>query len=471
MAGVLRENSSIFSFLLRLWDVGLIFLVSFLAFQLYLKEYLGHPAVYSDYKYPVIAGLILSAFTLYLSGLYRPWRGEHILNEVRVITAAVAAIFLGLAVISVMTKTSALYSRVWFGLWCTLSWSALVLSRLVLRSFLSWVRSEGLNYRKIAIVGSGDMGAQVIERIAVSPWAGLKIVGVFGDIEVPARYQEKDVFHCLDHRNVIEFVNDNEIDQVWIAMPLSGKEIIDDVLHQLRHSTVDIRYIPDVLSFRMINHSISEVAGLPVVNLSVTPMDGVNGLVKEIEDRFLGLIIFILILPLMIVISIAVKFGSPGPILFKQLRHGWDGRPIKVYKFRTMVCHTEPEGVVSQATENDCRVTRVGRFLRKTSLDELPQFFNVLQGRMSIVGPRPHALEHNMKYMDQIDGYMQRHKVKPGITGWAQINGYRGQTDTLEKMRKRIEYDLFYIENWSLSFDLRIILMTIFKGFVDKNAY
>ena len=167
----------------------------------------------------------------------------------------------------------------------------------------------------------------------------------------------------------------------------------------------------------------------------------------------------------------AVKISSPGPIFFKQMRHGWDGKPIKVYKFRTMVVHDEEEGRVSQAGQGDTRITRLGAFLRRTSLDELPQFFNVLQGRMSIVGPRPHALIHNEEYKEQIDAYMLRHKVKPGITGWAQINGWRGETDTLEKMKKRIEYDLYYIEHWSLWFDLKIILLTLLKGFVHKNAY
>jgi exopolysaccharide biosynthesis polyprenyl glycosylphosphotransferase len=163
--------------------------------------------------------------------------------------------------------------------------------------------------------------------------------------------------------------------------------------------------------------------------------------------------------------------SSRGPIIFKQLRHGWDGKPVKIYKFRTMAVHKEAPGCVTQASKNDARVTKFGAFLRATSLDELPQFINVIQGRMSIVGPRPHALEHNEQYKDQIDDYMKRHKVKPGITGWAQINGWRGETDTLDKMKKRVEYDLYYIENWSLWFDLKIIVRTLFTGFAHKNAY
>ncbi|HEY3488101.1 MAG TPA: undecaprenyl-phosphate glucose phosphotransferase [Gammaproteobacteria bacterium] len=254
-------------------------------------------------------------------------------------------------------------------------------------------------------------------------------------------------------------------------MPFSEEKRLESVLHELRHATVDIRYVPDIFGFRLLNHSIVDIAGLPVLNLSVTPMDGLNRCIKWLEDWVGASIILLLISPLLLIIAIGIKLSSPGPILFKQLRHGWDGRPIRVYKFRTMVCHTEDEGVITQASPNDKRVTKFGAFLRRTSLDELPQFFNVLQGRMSIVGPRPHAIEHNHEYMEQIDGYMLRHKVKPGITGWAQINGYRGETKTLEEMKKRVEYDLFYIENWSLWFDVRIICLTFLKGFIHRNAY
>ena len=196
-----------------------------------------------------------------------------------------------------------------------------------------------------------------------------------------------------------------------------------------------------------------------------------NRLVKALEDRVLALLIIIGISPLLLLIALLVKCTSRGPIFFKQLRHGWDGHIIKIYKFRTMYQHYEEGGKVTQASLNDQRITPFGRFLRRTSLDELPQFINVLQGRMSIVGPRPHAVSHNEFYKDSIKAYMQRHKVKPGITGWAQINGWRGETETLEKMEKRVEYDLFYIEHWSLAFDLKIILLTFFQGFFNKNAY
>jgi putative colanic acid biosynthesis UDP-glucose lipid carrier transferase len=239
----------------------------------------------------------------------------------------------------------------------------------------------------------------------------------------------------------------------------------------LRHHTISIRFVLDIFGLDLLSHSISDLAGFPMLNLNASPMVGVNRMVKALEDRIIAFFILIFISPILLGIAISVKLTSKGPVLFKQLRHGWDGRIIKVYKFRTMYVHQETHGKVTQATQNDKRITRLGKFLRRTSLDELPQFFNVLQGRMSIVGPRPHAIEHNEFYKDSIKAYMQRHKVKPGITGWAQVNGWRGETDHLGKMEKRVEYDLFYIENWSLGLDLKIIFLTIFQGFFHKNAY
>jgi putative colanic acid biosynthesis UDP-glucose lipid carrier transferase len=200
-------------------------------------------------------------------------------------------------------------------------------------------------------------------------------------------------------------------------------------------------------------------------------MRGMNRIIKAIEDRVIASIILLLISPILLIIAIGVKCSSRGSILFKQQRLGWDGCIIKVYKFRTMFEHTEVAEQVTQATMNDKRITPLGKILRRTSLDELPQFINVLQGRMSIVGPRPHALAHNELYKDSIHTYMHRHHVKPGITGWAQVNGWRGETDTLTKMQKRIEYDLYYINNWSLGFDLKIIVLTLFHGFLNRNAY
>ena len=242
-----------------------------------------------------------------------------------------------------------------------------------------------------------------------------------------------------------------------------------ELIKALTDTTCLVILIPDVFTFNILQSRTEEVNGIPVVPIFETPLNGINMVLKRLEDIILSLVILTLISPILLIISLCVKLTSHGPVIFKQTRYGMDGKPIKVWKFRTMVVMENDN--VTQATKNDVRVTKVGRFLRRTSLDELPQFFNVLFGGMSIVGPRPHAVIHNEQYRSLIEGYMLRHKVKPGITGWAQINGWRGETDTLEKMEKRVEYDLEYIRECSIWLDIRIIFLTIFKGFIGKTAY
>ena len=252
---------------------------------------------------------------------------------------------------------------------------------------------------------------------------------------------------------------------------MSESAQISRIIELLRHSTAEIKFVPDLFGFELLNHSVERVAGLSVINLRNNPFDGEMRLLKAIEDRVLAFLILILISPVLLFVALGVKLSSPGPVLFKQKRHGRDGEVIEVWKFRSMKVHAEEAGKVTQATKGDSRVTKFGAFIRRTSLDELPQFFNVLQGRMSIIGPRPHAIAHNDHYKSIVQDYMQRHRMKPGISGWAQVNGLRGETDTLEKMRMRVEYDLHYMQNWSLWLDLKIIAMSILKGFVAKTAY
>jgi putative colanic acid biosynthesis UDP-glucose lipid carrier transferase len=242
------------------------------------------------------------------------------------------------------------------------------------------------------------------------------------------------------------------------------------LLDELRDTTASVYFAPDIFTFDLIQARVDEVAGIPVVAVCETPFYGLSGMLKRASDIVLAGIILLLILPLMAAIAVGVKMGSPGPVLFKQRRYGLDGEEIVVYKFRSMTV-SEDGAVVTQARKNDKRVTPFGAFLRKSSLDELPQFINVLQGRMSIVGPRPHAVAHNEQYRKRIKGYMLRHKVKPGITGWAQVNGLRGETETLDKMQARVAHDIDYLRNWSLMFDLMIIAKTVLVVFRDRNAY
>ena len=283
----------------------------------------------------------------------------------------------------------------------------------------------------------------------------------------------KDIPIVQPEKGVERLLSDGreEVDEIWFALPLSAEARIREILGMLRHSTVTIRMVPDIFGNQLFTYTMTEVAGLLILNLSATPMNSFNRIVKHLEDYVVSIVILLLASPLMVLIALGVKLSSKGPVIYKQPRHGLDGTPFNIYKFRTMVPHEESGNQVTQAKKQDRRITPLGRFLRRTSLDELPQFINVLKGDMSVVGPRPHAVQHNRYYMERVDAYMQRHKVKPGITGWAQIQGWRGETDTLEKMERRVECDLFYIDNWSLLFDLKIIVITAFKGLMGRNAY
>ncbi|WP_241627780.1 undecaprenyl-phosphate glucose phosphotransferase, partial [Rosenbergiella epipactidis] len=257
---------------------------------------------------------------------------------------------------------------------------------------------------------------------------------------------------------------------VYLVLNTTDFEQINWFVDKLSDTTCSVYYVPDVSTYNILHSRFEEINGIPVLSIFDTPLSGLNRVVKRLEDILLSSIILLLISPLLILLAFLVKISSPGPIIFKQNRYGIDGKPICIWKFRTM--HFSPtDSQIKQAIKNDPRVTKIGAFLRKSSLDELPQFINVLTGSMSIVGPRPHAISHNEEYRLLIDGYMLRHKVKPGITGLAQVNGWRGETETLDKMEKRIEFDLIYIRHWSLLLDIKIIFRTIFNGFFGKNAY
>jgi putative colanic acid biosynthesis UDP-glucose lipid carrier transferase len=295
---------------------------------------------------------------------------------------------------------------------------------------------------------------------------GVRFVGYFDD-RGGSRINEK-VLGPLSALG--DYVRANNVEVIYIALPMASQPRILKILEELHDTTASIYFVPDIFVFDLIQARVDSIADLPVVAVCETPFYGFNGLIKRVSDFVLAGTILVLIAPLLVAIAIGVKLSSPGPILFKQRRYGVDGRKIVVYKFRTMTV-AEDGDVVRQATRNDARVTRLGALLRKTSLDELPQFINVLQGRMSVVGPRPHAVAHNELYRKLIRGYMIRHKVRPGITGLAQVNGFRGETETVDKMKGRIEYDLAYLRNWSVLLDLQIVLKTVVVVLRKQNAY
>jgi putative colanic acid biosynthesis UDP-glucose lipid carrier transferase len=261
------------------------------------------------------------------------------------------------------------------------------------------------------------------------------------------------------------------IDQVWVAVDEVNLEELRGSVEAMSELPYELRVVPDGVISTLCEMPVSTAAGLLTVELSSSPTTAVDRVLKALEDRVLGAIVAVLVVPVLLVIAVLVRIDSAGPVLFRQKRHGWNGEEITIFKFRTMYLHQDVPGTVTQATKADARVTRIGRWLRKTSLDELPQIINVLMGNMSLVGPRPHATEHNELYVNIIRNYMHRHRVKPGITGWAQVNGYRGETDTQEKMQRRVEYDLYYIEHWSIGFDLVILTLTLVRGLTSPQAY
>lgn len=324
--------------------------------------------------------------------------------------------------------------------------------------------------RRAVIVGGNEAGERLARRLQNNECLLTDFLGYFDDRE-PMRMFAAARAQFLGHTSALQdYVRNHRVDVVYISLPISQKDRISALLNVLKDSTASVYVVPDIFTYDLIQARIDQIGSIPVIAILETPFTSINAINKRLSDIVLATLILVLIAPLMLVITLAVKLSSPGPVIFKQRRHGLNGEEIIVYKFRSMkVCEDGED--IRQARRDDDRVTPIGRFLRKTSLDELPQFINVLQGRMSIVGPRPHAVAHNELYRKLVSGYMLRHKAKPGITGWAQVNGLRGETETLDKMAARIQYDLDYLRNWSLSLDLLIILKTIWLVFRDARAY
>jgi putative colanic acid biosynthesis UDP-glucose lipid carrier transferase len=406
------------------------------------------------------------------NGLYFSWRGQSIINEVKTVFITWLVVMGALLCVVFVFELSQAYGGGVMVAWSLAVPVAISFYRVSARIVLREMRRTGINTRKVAIVGAKEPGVTLAQSILQSPWMGMNIVGFYDNrVSIGSHPLEKEKIQVLGD---IEFLKEQaragEFDDIYIALPMREEETIKDLVEYLANSSCCVHIVPDVFTFKMLNARSREIGGLPVVSVYDTPFDSFDAVIKRTEDVVLSSIILCLIAIPMLFIAVAVKFTSPGTAIFKQRRYGINGEEIMVWKFRSMSTCDNGD-VVVQATKNDARMTKVGAFIRKTSLDELPQFINVLQGKMSIVGPRPHAVAHNELYRDQISGYMQRHLVKPGITGWAQVNGWRGETDTIRKMEKRIEFDLFYIRNWSIWLDLKIVFVTVFKGFMNTSAY
>lgn len=461
--GMIHQYGFGLSIIHRTLDALIIFLALFLCAKAYGVTISSH--------YQLAGFVAISGFLFFAEwhALYSSWRVDSVKDEIWRIISIWSLTFFVLLALAFISKSSIQFSRVTIIVWGLTTPVALVLERMILRYSLRRIRKVGKNSRTVAIAGGGKVGARLEEIIDNSPWMGLRIHGIYGD-ETVVSDSNMTKRTCQKIEMLLQAVHDREVDCVYITYPMQQEEKIRHLVECLSDSTASVHVVPDVFVSDLFKARWSRLGEVPLVSVYESPIYGISVLLKRLEDIILGSLILLMISPLMILIALAVKLTSSGPIIFKQRRYGLNGQIIEVWKFRSMSV-TEDGGHVPQAQRNDPRITPLGSFLRKTSLDELPQFINVLQGRMSIVGPRPHAVAHNEQYRKLIHGYMLRHKVKPGITGWAQVNGWRGETETVDKMEMRVQFDLEYINNWSVWLDIKIIAMTIFGGMRGKNAY
>ena len=412
-----------------------------------------------EYKFLGFATAMLMLVIYRWSGVFHRYAGG-VVSALRLAWAwilVLGALFL----VSALIGSGPAYSPVLLGAWAVVALAGQIVLQMLSR-FLSnlWQRHLQVNMPAI-VVGSSQVARHLAESINRNPFLPEFVAGVVDDPAYTARWPAGEIPVLGNLADLQDLVRDLKVDRIYIAMPMARLSDVAELQSELLKQNVDIIWAPDITGLDLINPCVREIAGVPLISLSESPLSsGGRAFMKSMMDVFFATALLVVLAPLMVAIAAAIKMTSKGPVFFKQQRHGWDGEPFEVWKFRSMVVHEVEGNVVVQATTDDARVTSVGRFIRRSSLDELPQLFNVLSGRMSLVGPRPHAVAHNVLYSKLIMAYTARHRVKPGITGLAQVRGHRGETDSVEKMQQRVHLDLEYINNWSLRLDLMILLRT-----------
>ena len=447
MKSFLHPHNDEFSLVARFCDVLIIWLAFYFLQSVFNVK---HSEIY------ITASLLAGVYYLIIAEVVSAFRYPRLGNYADMIEKIIVAWVLTcllLIVSAALSKTSSEFSRLTLVSWFCCTPILLVAERILITKLLNSFYKHSNLSRSYVILGEAKLTEGLPDKISTATASKLNLVAQFSNLD-----------------ELLVFIKDHPVDYVFLAYASSDQHKINAAILALQDSAASTYLIPDLLLTDFLGSRWIMMGNVPLIIINDHPFYGGQWALKKVEDLILGPFFLICFLPLMLVIAGFIKISSPGPVLFTQRRHGLNGEVIKIYKFRTMTTMDDGNQIV-QATKNDERVTPIGKFLRRTSLDELPQFFNVLQGNMSVVGPRPHALAHNEYYRQLIDGYMQRHKVKPGITGWAQINGLRGETDTIEKMRMRVEYDLYYINHWSLGLDLKIILLTAIKGLGGKTVY
>jgi len=453
----------------RLLDVVLVLVGAAIASHIRFEDVTQHNIDYAFVAFS--AAFALALFPAF--GVYVSWRGRSKIGLAGQVSLAWITVQICSLVLMFTVHRSDFVSRLWFAYWTGSTGALMIAARVSVHRLLARVRQSGLDLRKVAVVGRGAHAAALVSKIDGCTEAGFRTAAVL-DVS-PEGFAVTGVARAVPEFNDLHafaaYIRAQDVHELWLALPLSEEHTIYECVKELRDDLINIRFMPDLRSLAMFESSMIDLLGVPAINLVASPLSPTSQLQKEMFDRLFAALALVSLSPLLLAIAIAIKLSSRGPVIFKQKRKGADGRVFTIYKFRSMRIHIEKSGCVSQATRHDPRVTRVGAFLRRASLDELPQFFNVLRGDMSVVGPRPHALEHDDLYQKVVAGYIQRYRIKPGITGWAQINGFRGETDRIEKMERRVEHDLYYLGNWSFALDMRIIAATIVKGLVHNNAY
>ena len=474
---ILKRRGSISTAVQAVVDVVAVMTLSLLLIQ----KHIG--TVTTPYSVLLLLLAMVMVFAYNQFGVYRS--NSSFTRKALTLFKAWSLTFGFLLVVGFVTKQTDVFSRLLLGQLFIAGYLLQVFLQYLSREIQIRVMVHALPAENVLIVGTGKLASYLQNKISGNPWLNQKVVGC---LELPSAAQgsearagatlyESSDFASLRELNIIgpldqmlSIIERHDVRTVYFAIPLGESDLIENLYFQLLDRHVSVHWVPDIFSLLLVNHSVREIAGLPVLTLSETPLTGTRLLLKALEDRILGLLILVIISPVLLIIAAAIKLDSQGPVFFRQARMGWSGRVFHIWKFRSMYVHQPEAGVIRQATRNDPRVTRVGAFLRKTSLDELPQVFNVLMGEMSLVGPRPHAVQHDELYSKGINAYFARHNIKPGITGLAQVRGLRGETTDIERMQARIEADIEYINNWSLWLDFSILLRTL-GALTGKNAY
>ncbi|MCQ8103168.1 undecaprenyl-phosphate glucose phosphotransferase [Methylomonas sp. SURF-2] len=463
--GLFKQYGHTVILLLRIIDVAMLLAAAWLAHYFWLREWV----IDQHYRFVIALGVLGAIIFFEIGQVYRPWRSDAMRGEIPRIARAWL-----LALLTVVSIVFLVRMHFWFGSsyrwiasWGVLGLLLVLAARGAVSRLLGWLRARGWSQGRIILVGLNRMAVAVARQLNQSSWAGLQVIGFVDDRNEDRLELETCALPRLGKlSDLTDIVTRRAVDEVWVAFP--GPSLAERVQHELRHLPVSIRLVIDCFAFKQSKFlSLNTVAGIPTLDVSVSPLHGINRYIKEVEDRLLALLILLLISPLMLLIAVGVKLSSRGPVFYRQERVGWNNRKFVMLKFRSMPVDAEAKTGAVWAKPGESRATPFGALLRKTSLDELPQLINVLKGDMSLVGPRPERPDFVEVFKEQVPNYMKKHMVKAGITGWAQVNGWRGDTD----LNQRIEHDLYYIQHWSLWFDLEIALRTVATGFVNKNAY